>query len=68
MVKYNDIQLDRTFGALADQTRRAILDRLEREDRVSISELARPFTITLPGVMKHLGAESEESKARRKGR
>ena len=55
MVKYNDIQLDRTFGALADQTRRAILDRLEREDGVSISELARPFTITLPGVMKHLG-------------
>ena len=54
MVKYNDIQLDRTFGALADQTRRAILDRLEREDGVSISELARPFSITLPGVMKHL--------------
>jgi DNA-binding transcriptional ArsR family regulator len=54
MVKYNELQLDRTFGALADQTRRAILDRLEREDGVSISELARPFPITLPGVMKHL--------------
>ena len=54
MVKYNDFQLGRTFGALVDQTRRAILDRLEREDGVSISELAKPFAITLPGVMKHL--------------
>jgi len=48
-------QLDRTFAALADPTRRAILTRLEREDRVSVSELARPFAIKLPAVMKHLG-------------
>ena len=54
MVKYKDSQLNRTFGALVDQTRRAILDRLEREDGVSVSELAKPFAITLPGVMKHL--------------
>jgi len=54
MVKYSDPQLNRTFAALVDQTRRAILDRLEREDGVSISELAKPFAITLPGVMKHL--------------
>jgi DNA-binding transcriptional ArsR family regulator len=54
MVKYHNLQLDRTFGALVDHTRRAILDRLEREDGVSISELAKPFAITLPGVMKHL--------------
>ena len=47
-------QLDRTFAALADPTRRAILTRLERKDRVSVSELARPFTIKLPAVMKHL--------------
>lgn len=47
-------QLDRTFAALADPTRRAILTRLEREDRVSVSELARPFAIKLPAVMKHL--------------
>lgn len=59
MVKYNELQLDRTFGALVDRTRRAILDRLEREDGVSISELAKPFAITLPGVMKHLDVLEE---------
>ena len=53
MANYHE-QLDRTFAALADPTRRAILTRLEREDRVSVSELARPFAIKLPAVMKHL--------------
>ena len=53
MVNYNG-QLDRTFAALVDPTRRAILVRLEREDGVSVSELARPFAIKLPAVMKHL--------------
>ena len=47
-------QLDRTFAALVDPTRRAILTRLEREHGVSVSELARPFAIKLPAVMKHL--------------
>ncbi len=41
--------------ALADPTRRAILAHLERSDGASISELAEPFTIRLPAVMKHLG-------------
>ena len=54
MVKYRPAQLDRTFAALVDQTRRAILARLEREDRVTVSELATPFAIKLPAVMKHL--------------
>jgi DNA-binding transcriptional ArsR family regulator len=54
MVKYRDPHLDRTFGALVDQTRRTILTRLGHEDGVSITELAKPFPITLPGVMKHL--------------
>ncbi len=53
MVNYNG-RLDRTFAALVDPTRRAILARLEREDGVSISVLAQPFVIKLPGVMKHL--------------
>jgi DNA-binding transcriptional ArsR family regulator len=53
MVNYSK-QLDRTFAALTDPTRRAILARLEREDSASVSELARPFTIKLPAVMKHL--------------
>jgi len=47
-------RLDRTFKALADPTRRAILAQLERSDGASISELAEPFTIRLPAVMKHL--------------
>src|SRR5882724_8710901 len=53
MVNYQD-PLDRTFAALVDPTRRAILARLEREDGVSISALAQPFVIKLPAVMKHL--------------
>ena len=53
MVNYN-AQLDRTFAALVDPTRRAILSRLERADGASISELAKPFKIKLPAVMKHL--------------
>jgi DNA-binding transcriptional ArsR family regulator len=52
-------ELDRTFAALSDPTRRAILTRLEREDRVSVSELARPFAIKLPAVMKHLDVLQE---------
>ena len=54
MVKYKEAQLDRIFGALVDQTRRTILARLEREDSASVSELAKPFAIKLPAVMKHL--------------
>jgi DNA-binding transcriptional ArsR family regulator len=54
MVNYKNPQLDRTFAALVDPTRRAILARLEEESEVSVSELARPFAIKLPAVMKHL--------------
>ncbi|MGC2030160.1 MAG: metalloregulator ArsR/SmtB family transcription factor [Steroidobacteraceae bacterium] len=54
MVNYRERQLDRTFAALVDGTRRAILARLESEDSVSVSELAKPFSIKLPAVMKHL--------------
>ena len=53
MVNYNG-RLKRTFAALVDPTRRAILARLEREDGASISALAQPFEIKLPAVMKHL--------------
>jgi DNA-binding transcriptional ArsR family regulator len=53
MVNYQ-VQLSRTFAALGDPTRRAILARLERQDGASVSELARPFAIKLPAVMKHL--------------
>src|SRR3984885_13396907 len=54
MAKLPGSQLDRTFAALVDPTRRAILARLEQEGSVSIGELARPFAIKLPAVMKHL--------------
>jgi DNA-binding transcriptional ArsR family regulator len=45
--------LDRTFAALADPTRRAILARLA-SGQASVTELAEPFEITLPAVSKHL--------------
>jgi len=53
MVNYQT-RLDRTFAALVDPTRRAILAQLERSDGASVSELAEPFAIKLPAVMKHL--------------
>ncbi len=53
MVNYNE-RLNRTFAALVDPTRRAILARLEREGSASVSALAQPFAIKLPAVMKHL--------------
>ena len=46
--------LDGVFSALADPTRRAILVRLA-EGEASVSELARPFAVSLPAVTKHLG-------------
>ena len=46
--------LDRTFAALADPTRRALLARLQQEDGLSVSALAEPFAMSLPAVMKHL--------------
>ena len=52
MVQYRPI--DRTFAALADPTRRAILERLARGS-ASISELAEPFGISLTGCKKHVG-------------
>jgi DNA-binding transcriptional ArsR family regulator len=46
-------QLTKTFSALADPTRRAILARLSSGE-ASVTELARPFEMTLPAVSKHL--------------
>jgi DNA-binding transcriptional ArsR family regulator len=54
MVYYSGPALDRTFAALADPTRRALLARLSETDGISVSELARPFAMSLPAVMKHL--------------
>lgn len=46
-------KLDRTFGALADGTRRAILARLALGD-ATVGELARPFRVSRPAISKHL--------------
>ena len=46
-------QLDRTFLALADPTRRAILLRLSQGE-ASVQELAQPFALSQPAVSKHL--------------
>ncbi|MGC2409968.1 MAG: metalloregulator ArsR/SmtB family transcription factor [Methyloceanibacter sp.] len=59
MVKYYDEALDRTFAALADPTRRALLAGLSEQESVSVSELARPFPMSLPAIMKHLDVLSD---------
>jgi DNA-binding transcriptional ArsR family regulator len=53
MVKYSSGSLDRTFAALADATRRRILEHLAGGDRC-VTELARPYAMSLPAVSKHL--------------
>ena len=54
MVNYLSPPLDRTFSALADPTRRAILARLAQGE-AAVSRLAEPFDISLPATLKHLG-------------
>lgn len=46
-------RLDRTFQALSDATRRALLDRLSTGER-TVGELAKPFDISLAAISKHL--------------
>ncbi len=53
MVNYMSAQLDLTFSALGDPTRRAIIQRLA-SGRATVKELARPFRISLPAISKHL--------------
>ena len=52
MVQYSS-DLDAVFGAVADPTRRGILERLGRQE-ASISELAEAFDMTLTGMKKHV--------------
>ena len=47
------MNLDATFAALADPTRRAILARLARGE-TSVTDLAKPFAMSMPAVSKHL--------------
>jgi DNA-binding transcriptional ArsR family regulator len=52
MVQYS-VTVDRSFAALADPTRRAVLERLGAGS-ASISELAAPFGMSLTGMKKHI--------------
>jgi DNA-binding transcriptional ArsR family regulator len=58
-------RLDDTLGALADPTRRAILQRLSRGD-ARVTELARPFTISLNSVSKHIRVLERAALVRRR--
>ncbi len=51
--KHPSSSLDTTFSALSDPTRRAMIERLA-EGELSVSELAKPFPVSLPAISKHL--------------
>ena len=53
MVNYQHATLDRTFAALSDPTRRAIVARLAKGE-ATVLELAEPFAISLPAISRHL--------------
>jgi DNA-binding transcriptional ArsR family regulator len=50
----NVLELDRVFQALADPSRRAIVERLT-SGPASVSQLAQPLPMSLPAVVQHLG-------------
>jgi DNA-binding transcriptional ArsR family regulator len=54
MVQFQGTQLDASFAALSDATRRGILERLGRAD-ASVTDLAEKFHMTLTGMKKHVG-------------
>jgi len=54
MVKCSPADLDASFSALSDATRRGVLEQLGRSE-VSITDLAERFQMTLAGMMKHVG-------------
>ena len=53
MVQYREYQLDNSFAALSDVTRRGVLEQLARAD-ASITDLAHRFQMTLTGMKKHV--------------
>jgi DNA-binding transcriptional ArsR family regulator len=59
MVKHAVVPLDRTFAALADPTRRALLWLIAKQPGVTVTALADPFAMSLPAIIKHLGVLSE---------
>jgi DNA-binding transcriptional ArsR family regulator len=67
MVKFSPDLLNRTFAALADPTRRRILEHLARGDRC-VTDLARPYRMSLPAVSKHLHVLERAGLVRRRRR
>ena len=61
-------QLRAIFGALADPTRRAILDRLARHGDATVAELAAPFSISQPAISRHLKVLEQAGLISRRGR
>lgn len=58
MVQYGDARLDTSFAALADGTRRGVLEHLGRAE-LSITDLSEKFDMTLTGMRKHVGVLEE---------
>ena len=67
MVKCSPQLLDRTFAALADPTRRRILEHLSKGD-LCVTDLAKPYRMSLPAVSKHLRVLENAGLVRRKRR
>lgn len=67
MVKCLPQLLDRTFGALADPTRRRMLEHLAQGD-LCVTDLARPYSMSLPAVSKHLRVLEKAGLVRRRRR
>jgi len=59
MAKHYSSGIDLTFWALADSTRRGVLQRLIDEPGLSVSDLADSFSLKLPGMTKHLDVLSD---------
>ena len=59
MAKHSTSDMDRTFRALADPTRRGVLQRLMQRPGASVSDLADAFSLKLPGMTKHLDVLSD---------
>src|ERR1700749_1298429 len=63
MVQFSAPHLDASFAALADATRRGVLEQLGRSD-ASITDLAAKFQMTLAGMMKHVGVLEQAGRVR----
>jgi DNA-binding transcriptional ArsR family regulator len=54
MTRADDVALDAVFAALADPTRRAILERLLAAGELTVGDVAAPFSITTPAISRHV--------------